>query len=212
MSLYGLVKWVLRPLTRALFAVRVCGADGVPAAGPLIVASNHVSYLDPPLLGTWFPRTIHFMAKRELFANPLFGAALRNVHAFAVERERGDVGAIRTALHVLRGGGVVGIFPEGRRNLDGEAQARHGAVLLAATAKCPLVPVALLRTNLAARRLRAARVEIRIGKALVFEGSQRKPTKLELAQWTDDIAASINGLLNNNADSQGKDPGILLRR
>lgn len=211
-SLYGLVKVVLRPFTTVAFDARVSGVENVPSVGPLVVASNHLSYWDPPLLGTWFPRTVHFMAKRELFDNPLFGAILSRVHAFPVERESADVGAIRRALRILRNGEVVGIFPEGRRNPSGDLQARNGAVLLAATAKCPIVPVALLGTNAAARRLRASHVEVRIGVPLRFQGSERKPTKSELTSWTELLAARIAELMDRNADSKSADSGILLRR
>lgn len=194
MTLYEFVKVVLRPSTRLLFNARVSGEEHVPEHGPLVVASNHVSYLDPPILGTWFPRTISFMAKRELFDIPVLGYLITTTHAFPVNREAGDVGAIRRALHILKAGGVVGVFPEGRRNLAGEAQARSGAVLLAATAHCPLVPVALVGTNVAAKRLRASHVEVRIGEPFVFQGTERKPTKTELATWTEQVSTQITRL------------------
>ncbi|MBC5804927.1 MAG: 1-acyl-sn-glycerol-3-phosphate acyltransferase [Candidatus Eremiobacter antarcticus] len=194
MDLYDACKVVLRPLTRALFAARASGEGHVPLSGPVVIAANHVSYLDPPMLGTWFPRPVHFMAKQELFKIPVLGSLISAVHAFPVDRERGDVGAIRRALRILKAGRVVGIFPEGRRNVAGDAQARGGAVLLAATARCPLVPVALISTNLAIRRLRRSHVEVRIGQPISFQGSDRKPTKTELAQWTDQVAIAINDL------------------
>jgi 1-acyl-sn-glycerol-3-phosphate acyltransferase len=211
-ALYLAVAGALKPITSVLFAVRVSGRDRVPSSGPLVVASNHVSYLDPPILGTWFPRVIHYMAKQELFETPVLGSLIRAVNAFPVNREQGDRAAIRHALGVLKAGGVVGIFPEGRRNLDGEAQARSGAVLLSAMAQCPVVPVALVNTRLAAKRLRAAKVEVRIGEPVTFQGSARKPTKAELAAWTDELTHRISGLMENHADPQSQDPGILLRR
>jgi 1-acyl-sn-glycerol-3-phosphate acyltransferase len=210
--LYNSIKYTLRPLTMLLFAARVTGADNVPIEGPLVVASNHISYLDPPMLGTWFPRVIHFMAKQELFEKPVLGPLIRAVHAYPVNREAGDVGAIRRSLHILKAGGVVGIFPEGRRNIDGEAQARNGAVLLAATAHCPVVPVALVGTSVAAKRLRASRVEVRIGKPMTFQGSARKPTKTELTAWTEMLAQRIADLMEKNEDPKSADPRILLRR
>lgn len=196
MSLYGVAKAVLLPSTSLLFAARVTGVENVPRDGPLIVAANHRSYLDPPLLGTWFPRTVHFMAKKELFAIPGLGWIIRHVHAFPVDRDRGDVSSIRRALHILKDGGVVGIFPEGTRNVAGEAKARGGAVLLAATAGCPVVPVALVNTQYAVRRLRASKVEVRIGQAMKFQGSQRKPTKPEIERWTEELTATIDRLAN----------------
>ena len=209
---YIAARGFLKPLLSLFFAVRASGAELVPKDGPLIVASNHVSYLDPPILGCWFPRVIHYMAKEELFRVPVLGALIRSVNTFPVNREQADRAAIRHALRVLKGGGVVGIFPEGRRNLDGEAQARSGAVLLAATSRCPVVPVALVRTHLAARRLRAAKVEVRIGAPLQFQGTERKATKAELATWTDAVTRRIAELMETNADPKSEDPGVLLRR
>ena len=194
MSPYELAKAILLPLTSTLFAARVTGAENVPADGPIVVAANHRSYLDPPLLGTWFPRTIHFMAKKELFS--IFGVSwfIRQWHAFPVDRDRADLSSIRRALHILKEGGVVGIFPEGTRNLDGEAKARGGAVLLAALAGCPIVPVALVNTQNAVRRLRASKVEVRIGEPIRLQGSQRKPTKAEIERWTDELTKTIERL------------------
>jgi len=193
-SLYSFTKDVLRPLTRTAFAVRVSGTENVPVDGGLVVAANHRSYLDPPLLGTWFPRTIHFMAKQELFDIFVLGHLIRAVHAFPVNRDRADVGAIRQALRIIKRGDVVGIFPEGTRNLAGEAQARGGAVLLAATAHCPIVPVALVNTQFAVRRLRASKVEVRIGEPIVLQGSERKATKAEIERWTADLSQRIERL------------------
>jgi 1-acyl-sn-glycerol-3-phosphate acyltransferase len=194
MSLYNVVKTVLRPTTRLLFDAQVEGTENVPAAGGLVVACNHRSYLDPPILGTWFPRTIHYMAKQELFKIPVLGFLIAKVHAFPVDRERADLSAVRRALKILAAGGVVGIFPEGRRNLSGDAEAKGGAVLLAATAKCPVIPVALLRTQYAMRRLRGSHVRIRIGEPILLQGSQRKATKAEIEQWTGQLVRTIDAL------------------
>ena len=194
MSLYDIAKTILRPTTTALFAAHVSGEERVSSNGPLVVAANHRSYLDPLLLGAWFPRTIHFMAKRELFRIAGLSWLIEQWHAFPVDRDRADLGSIRRALHILKDGGVVGIFPEGTRNVDGEAKARGGAVLLAATARCPLVPVALVNTQNAVRRLRASKVEVRIGEPMALQGSGRKPTKAEVEQWTAALTRAIDAL------------------
>jgi len=193
-SLYDIAKAILRPLTASFFAARVSGADRVPSSGPIVVAANHRSYLDPLLLGAWFPRTIHYMAKQELFRIAGLSWLIKQWHAFPVERDRADLGSIRRALRILKDGGVVGIFPEGTRNVDGEAKARGGAVLLAATAGCPLVPVALVNTQNAVRRLRASKVEVRIGAPMMLQGSGRKPTKTEIDQWTAALTGAIEAL------------------
>jgi 1-acyl-sn-glycerol-3-phosphate acyltransferase len=199
-TLYNFCAFVLRPLTLLLYAARVSGRENVPMTGPLVVAANHRSYLDPPLLGAWFPRPIHYMAKKELFAISWLGPLLRRVHAFPVNREIADPSAIKHALKTLRAGEVVGIFPEGTRNIDGAARARGGAVLIAATAKCPIVPVALINTEDAFRRFRAARVEVRIGPPLSFQGTERKATKAEIEQWTAELADAIERLMPGHND------------
>jgi 1-acyl-sn-glycerol-3-phosphate acyltransferase len=193
-SLYEFAKMLLRPSTAALFAARATGEERVPATGGFIVAANHRSFLDPPMLGAWFPRIIHYMAKKELFSIPVLGWLIKRVHAFPVDRDRADLGAIKSALRIIKEGGVVGIFPEGTRNLDGEAKARGGAVLIAATAGCPVIPVALVGTQYAVRRLRASDVQVRIGEPMVFQGSARKPTKAEIERWTQELTQNIERL------------------
>jgi 1-acyl-sn-glycerol-3-phosphate acyltransferase len=196
MSLYLLIKNTLRPLTRLLFDVKVYGEENVPMNGPIVAAANHRSFLDPPMLGTWFPRIVHFMAKEELFKIPVLGWLIAKVHAFPVSRESADIGSFRRALRILKEGGVVGIFPEGTRNVTGEAKAKGGAVLLAATARCPIVPVGLVRTSLAVRRWRASHVEVRIGKPIELQGSARKATKAEIDAWTSQLSEEIERLSN----------------
>ena len=190
MSLYLLIKAVLRPATGLLFDAKVDGEDNVPMSGPLVVAANHRSFLDPPMLGTWFPRVVDFMAKEELFKIPVLGYLISKVHAFPVSRDTADIGSF------LKAGGVVGIFPEGTRNVTGESKAKGGAVLLAATAHCPLVPVGLARTSLAVHRWRASHVEVRIGKPIELQGSARKATKAEIEAWTSQLSDELARLSN----------------
>src|SRR5579864_2900572 len=110
--------------------MRVYGAENVPKDGPLIVACNHVSYLDPPVLGTASPRRIEYMAKRQLFEIPVLGSLISAVGAYPVDREGSATAAVKRSVEVLRRGGAIGIFPEGTRNLEGTAEARTGVALL----------------------------------------------------------------------------------
>jgi 1-acyl-sn-glycerol-3-phosphate acyltransferase len=198
MTPYDFAKVLLRATTGPLLAPKVTGVENVPVTGGLVVAANHRSYLDPPLLGTWFPRPIHYMAKQELWKIPLLGPLISSVNAFPVNRDAADIGSIKRALRILRDGGLVGIFPEGTRNVSGEAEVKSGAVVLASSAQCPVVPVGLVRTELAIRRLRGAHIEIRIGAPMVFQGSARKATKAEIDAWTDQLMRKIAELSDQN--------------
>ncbi len=139
-------------LFRFLFCVfrrwEVRGLENFPVAGPVVVAANHVSYLDPIVLGCALPRQVFFMAKKELFRYPLLGPLLRRLGAFPVDRERADRQAVRKALEILKEGRVLGIFPEGRRSRTGEILPPYaGAAYFAARAGVPVCPVALEGTT-----------------------------------------------------------------
>ena len=90
----------------------------------MIVACNHVSYLDPVVLGIGFLRPVTYLAKKELFAIPVLGPIIYKLGAYPLDREAGGAAAIRAALRALKEGRCVGIFPEGGRNLDGQARGK----------------------------------------------------------------------------------------
>lgn len=144
-------RWFLL-LARSLFLayakvvlrLRVLDAGRVPREGGVVMAINHLSGLDPPVVGVSVPREIHFMAKRELFERPVSRLLMRGLRAFPVDRERNDVGAIKEAMRRLRRGLAIGIFAQGTRNA-GAAEALDGAAFLAQRAGVPLQPVAVWR-------------------------------------------------------------------
>ncbi len=104
------------PLFRWVFGVREVGKENVPLEGPVIIASNHRSAWDPPVLGfAAYPREVHFIAKRELF-NPVLGPIIRFMNAHPIDRSAGARGALLTALNLLKDGRAILIFPEGTRN------------------------------------------------------------------------------------------------
>lgn len=123
--------------------VTAYGLQNVPKTGGLIVASNHASYLDPPVIGSVCRmRTIHFMARDTLFKNPVLGFILRKSGVIPLDRERGDLKAMKTAIQLLQGGGAVALFPEGTRSLDGNLQEpKPGVGFLVAKGNAPVVPV-----------------------------------------------------------------------
>lgn len=116
----------------------------MPPTGGALLASNHQSFLDPPLVGTPLPRQVYYMARRSLFDVPGLGAYIRALKSFPVGRAGVDRGAMRQAVALMRGGQAVVLFPEGTRSPDGRVQPfRAGFALLAAQAGVPMVPVAI---------------------------------------------------------------------
>ena len=102
------------------------GADRVPREGRLLLASNHLSVLDPALIGAVLPRELDYMAKTELFRIPGFGALIRRLNAHPVDRSGSDSAALRLALRLLGDGRAVLVFPEGTRGAEGHLQAGPG--------------------------------------------------------------------------------------
>lgn len=144
MILYWFSWIVLRVYFVMIMRVRVEGRENIPPSGSFVLCSNHVSWLDPLLLGAMFPRRLYYMTKVEAFASPLAALILRTVGAFPVRRHAPDRGAIRRALDLLRTGRTVAVFPEGTRSRDGRlGPAEPGAALLALWSGTQVLPVAI---------------------------------------------------------------------
>lgn len=132
-----------RWLIRRWYDVRVHHPERFPASGPVIVSSNHIGFVDGPLLGIFAPRPVHALTKQEMFHGAL-GGFLRVAGQISVDRFRPDPRAVRACLRVLRSGGVVGVFPEGTRG-NGELDRFHrGAAYLALVTGAPIVPVTIV--------------------------------------------------------------------
>ncbi|MDI3269187.1 MAG: lysophospholipid acyltransferase family protein [Bacillota bacterium] len=143
---YRFLRYMVAVAYGLLFSVQVQGRRELPQGGCLVVA-NHFSAWDPPLVGVVFPRTLHYMAKEELFRIPFLGTVLRWVGAFPVRRDGRDRQALRRALRLLEEGQAVVMFPEGtrfKRDQEGRpGKAQPWAALLALKAGVPVVPVAI---------------------------------------------------------------------
>lgn len=190
-AFYDFAKLFVRAMARTLWRARVHGTQNVPPNGPLIVACNHVSYFDPPLMGCFCPRRLRYMAKKELFEMPVLGPVIRGLGAYAVDRHGSATAAIKRSLQVLEGGGAVGIFPEGTRNLTGTVAPQTGVALLATLSQAPVVPACIYGTD---RALRLGRVDVAFGPALPPPGAGRKATRDELAKFTAEIMKAIEQL------------------
>jgi 1-acyl-sn-glycerol-3-phosphate acyltransferase len=134
---YNLVTFIMK----SFFRLRVEGRENFPKTGPFMIVANHVSYLDPPLVGILPDRQVFFMAKSELFKAPVVAPIIKGLGAFPVVRESADMKAIRYSISLLKEGKIVGIFPEGTRSETGDVQEGElGIALLVKQAKVPLVP------------------------------------------------------------------------
>lgn len=124
------------------------GRENIPQKGAVIVAPNHKSNFDPPVIGVCSPRVVHYMAKEELFKNPVFGAVIRYFGTFPVKRGTVDRVAIRRALKEIKEGQPLGIFPEGTR-IHGDRIGRFhdGMASLAIMTGTPILPVAVIGTE-----------------------------------------------------------------
>jgi 1-acyl-sn-glycerol-3-phosphate acyltransferase len=140
--------WVLfRLLYHLIGRQKTYNAGNVPERGGLILAANHISFFDPPLVGSSLVRAVYFMAKQELFNIPGFGWLLYRVNAFPVKRDSGDLRSMRTALNLLKDGQAVLIFPEGHRQKHGPGKAHPGICWLARESGCPIIPVKIINTD-----------------------------------------------------------------
>lgn len=149
---YRLAGLVVKPLMRFWCRIRIEGAEHIPATGPVILASNHRSNVDPLLLACAIRRPVSFMAKVELFVGPL-GWILHLIDQFPVRRGSVDREALRHSEAVVAGGGVLGLFPEGRRGDGGFSTIHSGLAYVLLRGRCPVVPVAIFGTERVRRPL-----------------------------------------------------------
>jgi 1-acyl-sn-glycerol-3-phosphate acyltransferase len=184
---------------------RIVGAGNVPKTGPLILASNHISNLDPPVVcvGVWRPFTS--MAKEELFRHPLFAWYISRLNAFPVKRGTADRAALKHSLEVLERGRALLMFPEGTRSETGELQEPEmGVGMIAYRSGAPVVPAYVSGTNRVLPKgggFRLAPISTTYGKPLRFvmpEG--RKAGREEYEAVAREIMAAIAALRDGKAE------------
>lgn len=207
MNFVYLVGWTFyRTLFRFYFRWRVFHSERVPLTGSVILASNHASFLDPPLVGSGIHRGINYLARKSLFKFPLFGWVLRTVNAVPVDREGGGAAGLKSVLDRLNADGAIILFPEGTRSPDGKLQpARSGIGLTVIKSNALVVPVRVFGTYEAYGRNRRFprphRVAVKYGKPLDFaayraeaETCSKDRLKEIYQQIADEIMAAINRL------------------
>lgn len=191
MNLYKVGKFLFTVLLYPLYRIKVVGKKNIPKEGPVIICSNHISNLDPPVVGITSGRNIHFMAKEELFKNKFFGKILRKVHAFPVKRGMKDRNALRGGLKILEQNETLGLFPEGTRSKNGEVgQGLAGAGFFALRSEAWIVPCAIIGPYKPFKRLWVV-----YGKPI--DMSSYRENKATARETTDMIMKEIEKLAKN---------------
>jgi len=174
------VYWFFRalfvPFFLVYFRMERIGREHLPRTGPLLLASNHRSFLDPFVIGTLLRRPVYYMAKRELFEKRWQAWILNALGAFPVDRGTGDADAMATARAILARGDCVVVFPEGTRVRTGPlGEPRRGVGRLALETGAPVAPVAVIGSDAVRRgwRIRPRKVRVRVGRALLFPTLQQ---------------------------------------
>jgi 1-acyl-sn-glycerol-3-phosphate acyltransferase len=182
-------------LLRAWYDLEIRGADLVPSSGPVVMAANHVGWLDGPLLAICGPRPVHALTKQEMFAGPL-GPLLRASGQIPLDRSSVDLTAIRAAVRALRDGHAVGVFPEGSRGAGDMTSTRSGAAYLALVSGAPVVPVSFLGTRMpggsdSSVPSRGSRIAITFGEPLRLEPRPWPRTQQQVADAAAHVTAGI---------------------
>lgn len=186
---------VAQALLRGWYAMEIHGAERVPATGPLVMAANHVGWLDGPLLAICSPRPVHALTKQEMFVGPL-GPFLHASGQIKLDRFRVDVAAIRSAIQALRCGRAVGVFPEGTRGAGDMTSPRAGAAYLALVTGAPVVPVSFLGTRMpggsdSSIPPRGSRIAMTFGEPVRLESRPWPRTQQEVASAAKNVTAGI---------------------
>src|SRR5437763_5849896 len=181
---YAIVRGLFQPFFHIYFRMRRIGREHIPNRGPVIIAANHRSFLDPFVIACMTRRPMYYMAKKEIFANPVLAWFLIALGAFPVDRGHGDAESIETAKAILARGDIVLIFPEGTRTRPGSlGKPKRGVGRLALETSAPVVPVAVIGTEAVRHgwRIRPHKVRIRAGRPLRFPQVQEPSMALARA-------------------------------
>jgi len=201
---YRRTRQTLGRALRFCFRPRYRGQDHVPVDGPVIIAANHLSHIDPAFIMTATSREVNYLSKQEHFEGRLRGALFGRMGVIPVDRD-GDVSAALDAAEaILRDGGAVGIFPEGTRSRDGQlGRGRTGAARLAAATGAAVVPVAIRETD---RVIPVGKRVPRLWRRFYYEFGEplyftaKEANREALREFTDEIMDAITALSEEAGD------------
>jgi 1-acyl-sn-glycerol-3-phosphate acyltransferase len=198
-AFYWLIKGLAWPIVRTYLRLRRCGEGRIPRKSSCIVVANHTSYLDAAVLGAACPRPLRFLISAEIYGMLRLTWFYYMMSTIPVRTDQSDMRAMRRALHALRVGDAIGIFPEGQRMADGQlGEGKLGVAFLAWRSGAPVIPTAIVGAHAAmpvgTTIPRPLPVQVRFGEALRFQETGGRPDKAELSRFADEVMQAISAL------------------
>jgi 1-acyl-sn-glycerol-3-phosphate acyltransferase len=165
---------------RFFFGLRILHRERMIEAGPVILASNHQSYFDPPLVGVCSRRDVYYLARKTLLDVPLLGKLLPHINVIPVDRDGNDMSALKTIIRLVRGGNGVVLFPEGTRSPDGHLQrGKQGIGLIIAKTSAPVQPIRIFGSREAfpkgSGKITAVPITVVVGEPIRFSAEELDP-------------------------------------
>ena len=202
------------PLMHSLWHVSQHGTANFPRGGAVILAVNHTSFLDGPLIASVAPRPVHFLIKKEVFVGPLGPILERGLGQIPIDRHHPDRAAIQTSLATLRSGGVLGMFPEGTRTTGEFESVHNGLAYFALTTGTPVLPVACLGTGTNGRTIGAlptprARLDLVYGTPLspqeLSQGAEGLGRRQKIAAISEELRVRLAAHVQYAKQLTGRD-------
>ncbi len=193
MGIYQVGQFVCRCFLSSMYKIEVIGKENIPKEGGVLLCCNHLSNFDPPLLGAYIERQIHYMAKQELFEKPILTSLLPKLGAYPVRRGMSDKKALKTTIELLKEGRVIGLFPEGTRSKEGTLRkGLAGAGFFALRSEAAVIPCAIIGPY-----KRFKKVKLVYGEAINF--SQLREERVSAEEATAYIMEHIRQLIEKHA-------------
>jgi 1-acyl-sn-glycerol-3-phosphate acyltransferase len=197
---YWFFATLARILSRVFFRYRIVHRERLPESGGLILAANHQSYFDPPLVGICSRRAVHYLARKSLMEWPFFGPMFPDMNVIPVDRDGNDMSALKKVIQKIREGEGVVLFPEGTRSTDGRLQpAQPGVGLVIAKTLAPVVPMRIFGSYEAfpknSKGVKLHPIRVVVGEPIVFTaedvGAGKREDYLRLSQRVMDAIAAL---------------------
>lgn len=200
--LYTIVYYIFMPLFKILYRFSTSGKENLPGSGRMILAANHISYLDPIVVSlAVYPRRVNFMAKEELFQVPILRNLITWLNAFPVRRGELDKKSLKRAISLLYQEKVLGVFPEGTRIKEGLGEAYRGAAFIALKTESPIIPIAISGTErvLPGKSIipRFPKIRATIGKPIIPTEISHLDKKEKLKTMMDKVMFSLSEMLGS---------------